>query len=95
MCSALLWCAGILCWHVKDWIFSLFTCPAMLCRQSPGGVGDSGALELPMGKVKVYSGGGKSGKLKQALSKTQKPKGKRHAAGKHGSFKSKGKHKRR
>ena len=48
-----------------------------------------------MGKVRVYPGGGTSGKLKQALSKTQKPKGKRHAAGKHGAFKSKGKHKRR
>ena len=67
----------------------------MLCRQSPGGVSDSGAPERPMGKVKVYPGGGKSGKLKQTLSKTQKPKGKKHAAGKHGSFKSKGKHKRR
>ncbi|CAK0782969.1 hypothetical protein CVIRNUC_006164 [Coccomyxa viridis] len=63
--------------------------------QSPGGVSNSGAPERPMGKVKVYPGGGKSGKLKQTLSKTQKPKGKKHAAGKHGSFKSKGKHKRR
>jgi hypothetical protein len=47
--------------------------------------------------VKVYPGGGKSGKLKQALSKTQKPnsKGKKHTGGKHGSFKSKTKHKRR
>lgn len=42
----------------------------------------------------MYPGGGRSGKLKQALSKTQKGKTK-HSAGKHGSFKSKAKHKRR
>ena len=43
----------------------------------------------------MYPGGGKSGKLKNSLSKTQKQKGKKHTAGKHGSFKSKAKHKRR
>ena len=66
------------------------------CRQAADG-GDGDTPSRPVGKVKVYPGGGKSGKLKQALSKTQKPnsKGKKHAGGKHGSFKSKAKHKRR
>ena len=63
------------------------------CRQDDQGDGES--LSRPLGKTKVYPGGGKSGKLKDSLSKTQKSEGKKHTAGKHGSFKSKTKHKRR